>query len=169
MGTERSETVGAVTAEDKIGILKNKIKVLKKMYPHTRSVLLPALHAAQQLYGWLSEDAIEQVSRLAGVTTAEVKGVVTFYSLFKTKPMGRHVIYLCTNVACLIMGAETLEEYLEKAYGISHGETTADGRFSLVIMECIGACDKAPAMLVNDDCHFNISMDNIQQILDNYR
>ncbi|MEO5360889.1 MAG: NADH-quinone oxidoreductase subunit NuoE [Nitrospirota bacterium] len=166
---ETSTSQSTANALDKGGILKNKIKVLKKMYPHTRSVLLPALHAAQQIYGWLSEDAIEQVSRLTGVTTADVKGVITFYSLFKTKPLGRHVIYLCTNVACLIMGAETLEEYIEKTYGISHGETTVDGRFSLVIMECIGACDKAPAMLVNDDCHFNISMDNIQQILDNYR
>lgn len=150
-------------------MLKNKIKVLKKLYPHARSVLLPALYEAQKLYGWLSEDALEDVSRLTGVPSAEVKGVVTFYSLFKMGPLGRNVIYLCTNVSCLIMGADTLEDFLHNTYGLSNGETTADGRFSLVIMECIGACDKAPAMLVNDDCHFNISMDNIREILDNYK
>ncbi|MBF0553751.1 MAG: NADH-quinone oxidoreductase subunit NuoE [Nitrospirae bacterium] len=158
-----------MAAGDKSRRLKDKIKVLKKLYPHTRSVLLPALYAAQELYGWLGEDALEAVSRLTGVPSAEVKGVVTFYSLYKTRPMGRNVIYLCTNVACFIMGANTLEEFLEKTYGLSHGETTADGRFSLVIMECIGACDKAPAMLVNDDCHFNLTIDNIKAILDNYK
>ncbi|WP_420264482.1 NADH-quinone oxidoreductase subunit NuoE [Candidatus Magnetominusculus dajiuhuensis] len=164
-------TIGAADTAvvDKSRRLKDKIKVLKKLYPHTRSVLLPVLYAAQELYGWLSEEALESVSRLTGVPSAEVKGVVTFYSLYKTRPMGRHVIYLCTNVACLIMGADTLEEFLENTYGLSHGGTTADGRFSLVIMECIGACDKAPAMLVNDDCHFNLTIDNIKEILENYK
>ncbi|MCG6551827.1 MAG: NADH-quinone oxidoreductase subunit NuoE [Candidatus Magnetominusculus sp. LBB02] len=154
---------------DKNAILKDKIKELKRLYPQTRSVLLPALHAAEDLYGWLGDDALEQVSMLTGVTTAEVKGVVSFYSLFKTKPHGRHVIYLCTNIACLIMGADTLEEYLQKTYRLSNGETTADGRFSLVIMECIGACDRAPAMLVNDDWHFNLTMENIKEILESYK
>jgi NADH-quinone oxidoreductase E subunit len=155
--------------KDKSGALKDKIRRLKKLYPHTRSTLLPALYAAQEIYGWLGEEALGEVSRLTGVPSAEVKGVVTFYSLYKTRPQGRHVIYLCTNVACMMMGADTLEEFLGGTYGISHGETTQDGRFSLVIMECIGACDKAPAMLVNDDCHYNLSLDNIKEILDNYK
>ncbi|MBF0515825.1 MAG: NADH-quinone oxidoreductase subunit NuoE [Nitrospirae bacterium] len=157
------------TQEDKSQILRDKIKSLKKLYPHTHAVLLPALYAAQELYGWLSDKAIEDVSRHTGMPTAEIKGVVTFYSLFKTRPMGRHIIYLCTNVACLVMGADTLEVYLEKTYGLSNGETTTDGRFSLVIMECIGACDKAPAMLVNDDWHYGLTVDNLKEILDTYK
>jgi len=83
--------------------------------------------------------------------------------------MGRHVIQLCTNIACMLMGAETLVEFLKNKYGLAPGKTTGDGRFTLIIMECIGACATAPAMLVNEDFHENLTKENIVEILERYK
>jgi NADH:ubiquinone oxidoreductase subunit E len=89
--------------------------------------------------------------------------------MYRQKPMGRHLIQLCTNVSCMILGAERLVDFLKSTYGVEPGGVSPDGRFSLVIMECIGACGTAPAMLVNDDFHENLTEKNLQEILEKYR
>ena len=141
---------------------------LRKRYPTAQSTLLPALYAAQKRFGWLSLEALEAVSKELNVPKATVRGVATFYSMYKNRPMGRHVIQLCTNVSCMIFGAERLVDLIKKRYGVEAGATSADDRFSLVIMECIGACGTAPAMLVNTDFHESLTEDNIIKILDGY-
>jgi len=146
-----------------------ELDTIKEKYPTTRAAILPALYIAQEKFGWLSPEAIEEVSSTLNVPKALVRGVSTFYAMYKHKPMGRHLIQLCTNVSCMIFGAETLLELLKNKYGLEPGGTTEDGRFSLVIMECIGACDRAPAMLVNNDFHSNLNDNNITEILEKYK
>jgi NADH-quinone oxidoreductase E subunit len=149
--------------------ITNEIDELLKRYADRRGALLPALYLAQEKAGWLSQEALETVSEVLNLPKATVKGVATFYSMYKHRPMGRHLIQLCTNVACMVLGAERLVDLLEKKYGLRPGGTTEDGRFSLVIMECIGACDRAPAMLVNSDFHADLNENNILEILESYK
>ena len=146
-----------------------EIEEIRGKYPTARAALLPALYVAQREFGWLSSDAYEAVSEILGVPRAVVRGVGTFYAMYKRVPMGRNIVQLCTNVSCMILGAERLADLLGNRYGLEAGGTTADGRFSLVIMECIGACGTAPAMLVNDDFHENLTEKNIEEILERYQ
>jgi len=149
--------------------LKDQIEEVLKRYPERRAALMPALYMAQQEFGYLSQQAYEAVAEILNLPKATVKAVATFYSMYRKKPMGRHLIQLCTNVACMIMGAETLLQQLKNRYNLEPGGTSDDGRFSLIIMECIGACDKAPAMLVDTDFYGNLDQENIFEILERYR
>lgn len=147
----------------------NDLLKLRGKYPTTEATLLPALYLAQNEFGWLSPEAMEFVADTLAIPKATVKGVATFYAMYKNKPMGRHLIQLCTNVTCMLFGAERLVDLLSRKYGVEPGGTSPDNRFSLVIMECIGACDRAPAMLVNDDFHHSLNEENIIEILERYR
>lgn len=146
-----------------------ELKEIRTKYPTARGALLPALYIAQREYGWLSPDAYEAVSEVLGVPKAIARGVGAFYAMYKHTPAGRHVVQLCTNVSCMILGAERLVDLLKSRHGLEPGGTTADGRFSLVIMECIGACGTAPAMLVNDDFYENLTEQSLEDILEKYR
>ena len=149
--------------------LKKEIREDVKKYPSARAASLAALYAAQEEFGYLSPEALKAVSGELGVARATLRGTATFYSMFKHKPMGRHVIRLCTNVSCMLFGAETLVEIIGGIFGVEPGGASADGRFSLEIMECIGACDRGPAMLVDDDEHFNLTAESVIEILDSYK
>lgn len=146
-----------------------ELEEIRTKYPNSRAAVLPALYVAQREYGWLSQEAIEEVSSTLNLPPAFVRGVATFYSMLKHKPMGRHLIQLCTNVSCMLLGAERLIDFIKSKYGIEEGGTTTDGRFSLIIMECIGSCDVAPAMLVDSDFHGNLTQERIEKILDGYK
>jgi NADH-quinone oxidoreductase E subunit len=146
-----------------------EISRISAKYQDARSGLLPALYVVQKEDGWLSPSALTAVSEMLNVPAATVKGVATFYAMFRHKPMGRHLVQLCTNVACMLMGAERLVDLLKEKYGVEPNGTSADGRFSLVIMECIGACATAPAMLVDADFHEDLNEKNILEILEKYR
>jgi NADH-quinone oxidoreductase E subunit len=148
---------------------KKELEEIRLKYPNARAALLPALYLAQREFGWLSPEAYEAVSGLLGVPKAIARGVGTFYAMYKHKPMGRNIVQLCTNVSCMILGAEKLADFLKNKYGLEPGGTSPDGRFSLVIMECIGACGTAPAMLVNDDFYENLTEKYIEEILEKYR
>jgi NADH-quinone oxidoreductase E subunit len=146
-----------------------EIEGIKARYPEPKGALLPALYVAQREFGWLSEEAMLCVSEALGLPPAVVRGTASFYSMFKDRPMGRNLIQLCTNVSCMIMGAEKLVDFLKKKYGLEPGGTTEDGRFSLVLMECIGACGTAPAMLVNTDFYDSLTEQKIEEILTKYK
>ena len=146
-----------------------EIEVIRTKYPNSRAALLPAISVAQREFGWLSPEAYEAVADLLGVPKATVRGVATFYAMYKQKPMGKHLIQFCTNVSCMILGAEKLVDFLKNKYGVEPGGVSPDGRFSLVIMECIGACGTAPAMLVNDDFYENLTEKNLEEILGKYQ
>lgn len=142
---------------------------IKAKYPTARAALLPAIYVAQREFGWLTADAYEAVADVLGMPRAIARGVGTFYAMYKNVPKGRNVVQLCTNVSCMILGAEKLVDFLKNKYGLEPGGTTPDNRFSLVIMECIGACGTAPAMLVNDDFYENLTEKYIEEILEKYK
>ena len=119
--------------------------------------------------GYLKEEALALVANTSGLPKARVKGVASFYSMLHLNPTGRHIIRLCNNVACMIMGAERLVDMLRLRYGLQPDGTTQDGRFTLVIMECIGACGTAPAMLVDNDFYQNLTEETIVNILEGYK
>lgn len=146
----------------------DEINELKRKYDDERFCLLPALYLFQRECGWLSPEALERVGELLNVPKATVKSTSTFYAMFRHQPMGRHLIQLCTNVSCMIMGGERLLDILRARYGLEPNTTTPDGRFSLLIMECIGACDTAPAMLVDTDLCGDLTEENIVGILEGY-
>lgn len=146
-----------------------EIEGIKAKYPDSRGALLPALYIAQKKLGWLSLEAMKAVADALNLPESDVRGTASFYSMFRLKPAGRNLIQLCTNVSCMILGAEHLQDLLKERYGLLPGSTTEDGRFSLVIMECIGACGTAPAMLVNTDFHENLTENNITEILERYK
>jgi NADH-quinone oxidoreductase E subunit len=163
---------GKVGNREKIMFSETAIKEIEEIrvkYPNSRAALLPAIYVAQREFGWLSPEAYEAVADLLSVPKATVRGVATFYAMYKQKPMGRHLIQLCTNVSCMILGAEKLADFLKSRFGVEPGGMSPDGRFSLVIMECIGACGTAPAMLVNDDFYENLTEKYIEEILEKYK
>jgi NADH-quinone oxidoreductase E subunit len=155
--------------EQVTGGLQSRIEGLFSIYPNKRAALMIALHFAQKETGWLSNEAIELVSESIGIPKAMVKGVASFYTHYRHLPSGRNLIQLCTNVSCMLFGAERVADILAERYSLVPGSTSTDGRFSLQIMECIGACDKAPAMLVNEDLHCGFDETTIHEILGLYK
>ena len=149
--------------------VEKEIQDIRDKYPDRQSALLPALYVAQREYGWLSQEAMESVAHALNLPAAFVRGTASFYSMYRHKPVGRNVIQICTNVSCMIFGAEKLVDLIRKKYGVEPGGISEDGRFSLVIMECIGACGTAPAMLVNTDFHENLTESNLEDILAKYK
>lgn len=130
--------------------------------------LMPALYLVQEKFGWLDSPAISLVANTLGVPEATARGVATFYSMFRFAPVGRHVIQLCSNVTCMVTGAGDILDFLSKQYGLEPGGTTQDRRFSLVIMECIGSCGSAPAALIDNDLHENLSAESLAEVLERY-
>jgi NADH-quinone oxidoreductase subunit E len=118
-------------------------------YPHTRSALLPLLYLAQEQEGYVTDDAMAHIAELLDLSSAEVFGTASFYTMFKREPVGRHLISICTNIACLIDGAYELLEHAEDTLGIKAGITSDDGEFTLEEVECLALCDKAPCLQVN--------------------
>ncbi|HXM78397.1 MAG TPA: NADH-quinone oxidoreductase subunit NuoE [Thermoanaerobaculia bacterium] len=119
-------------------------------YPTKQAALLPVLWVAQETWGWISREAAEEVARILELSPAHVDGVLTFYTMYNLRPVGKHLIQVCTSISCHLAGAEKLIEHCQKRLGIGLEETTADGKFSLVEVECIAGCDRAPSILVND-------------------
>ena len=117
-------------------------------YPVPKSALIPLLHLAQEQDGYLTDDAMEHIAELVGVTPAEVLGTCSFYEMFKREPVGDYVVNVCTNISCMLLGGEELLHHLEHRLGIKAGDTTPDGKFTLEDVECIAACTEAPCLQV---------------------
>jgi NADH-quinone oxidoreductase subunit E len=129
--------------------------------------LLAALYLAQEQYGWLSPEAIQRVSARLNLQPGKVMSAASFYSLFKLKPQGIYVIQVCEGLSCyLVGGAEPLIEYLSERLGIPPGETSADGRFTLEVVQCLAACGSAPALRVNDDIYENMTLETIDELIE---
>ena len=145
---------------------RDQLAELRKRYPTTEAVLLPALHIAQRLCGgWLPDEAIQAVAQELELPESKVYGVVTFYDLFHQNPVGRHRIRVCTNLSCQIRGAEEIMEVLHKELGVGEEEVTPDGRCSYVHFECLGSCDTAPMMMVDEEYKENLTPMRVREIL----
>ena len=127
-----------------------------------------ALKIIQEHRGWVSDEAIQDVSVLLDMTPDELDAIATFYSLIFRRQVGRHVILICDSVSCWVMGYEKILGRMKKRLGIELGETTSDGRFSLLPVACIGVCDHAPAMIIDKDIHRNLNEEMIDGILSRY-
>jgi len=131
-----------------------------------RSAVMAALRIVQdQNGGWISSELIDAVAAYLEMSSMAVYEVATFYSMYELKPVGRHKICLCTNVSCMLCGSDNILAYLQKRLGIGFGETTADGRFSLKEVECLGACGGAPMMQIHNTYYENLTPDRIDEIL----
>lgn len=130
--------------------------------------LIPVLHQAQELYGYLPKELQDYVAEALGIPQSTVYGVVTFYSFFTTKPRGRHRIGLCLGTACYVRGNAKNLERLSRELGVSAGESTADLRYSLEVCRCIGMCSKAPAIMIGKSVHANVQPDKVAEILSQY-
>jgi NADH-quinone oxidoreductase subunit E len=144
---------------------RDDIEALRWRYPVARSALIPALLRAQDEIGWVPPDAMAEVAALLGISVEAVAEVASFYSLIFTEPVGKHVIQLCTNVSCMLAGSDTIREHLERRLGIRPGQTTADGRFTLRIAECLAACEEAPCMIVDEDRYPRLTPGRVDEIL----
>ena len=142
-----------------------------KRYPpeQRRSAVLPALYLAQYQQGYITANAIRYIAELLGITRADVEDVVSYYTMFYTRPVGKYVVNVCRTLSCAINGAERVTEALTAKLGIKPGETDASGTFTLMEVECLGACDRAPAVMVNDSWHECLKPEDVSRLVDDIR
>jgi NADH-quinone oxidoreductase E subunit len=133
-----------------------------------RNALIPVLHKAQEIFGFLPPDVQQHVADALGIPASEVLGVVTFYHYFTMQPRGRHTVNVCLGTACYVRGAKKVMEALCHELGVKMGETTPDRRFSLTAQRCFGACGLAPVVMVNEDVHGRVTPKKIASILAKY-
>jgi NADH-quinone oxidoreductase E subunit len=148
-----------------------RLEEIATHYPpeRRRSALLPALYLVQQQQGHISRRAMEHVAQVIGCTPAEVEDVVSYYSMFYSKPVGRYVLQVCRTLSCALNGAERVTDVLSRKLGIKPGETDAEGLFTLIEVECLGACDRAPVVLVNDHWHECLRPEDAERLVDDLR
>ena len=142
---------------------------LVTLYPVKRSALVPMLLYAQDEIGYISDAVVAEVAQRIGITELDVRNVVSYYSLMRTKPVGKYHVQVCTNISCMLRGGNELLHHCSQRLGIGHKQTTPDGLFSLEEVECIGACSWAPAVQVNYDYHENLTPESMDKVLDQYR
>jgi NADH-quinone oxidoreductase subunit E len=148
---------------------KKEIEHELTLFPYSQAACVEALKIVQRRRGWVSDENIKDIAAILGMTPEELDGVATFYNLIYRRPVGRHVILMCDSVSCWIMGYERVRTCAKQALGIAPGETTADGRFTLLPVPCLGTCDKAPAMMVGDDLHTNVAPEKFEAVLAPYK
>jgi len=145
---------------------KAEIQRIRDEYPDPQSALLPALHLAQKEYGgWLPEAALTEVAELMALPLTQVAAAASFYTMFNRRPVGKHLIQVCTNISCSLLGAEHLLDHIGRKLGIKPGKTTKDGRFSLLEVECLGSCGTAPVMQIDETNYERLTNERIDEIL----
>ena len=149
--------------------IKQEIEAyIKEQCPNRRGACIEAMKIVQRHRGWLSDESIRDIAEFLNMTPEDLDGVATFYNHLFRKPVGRHVIWICDSVSCWIMGYEGILEHLQSLLGVKVGETTPDGRFTLLPIQCLGACDHAPALLIDNDLHEDLTPQKFDEILGKY-
>ena len=143
-----------------------RVDAIVAKYPHPKAAMLPVLWEVQKAAGHIDTASEAWIASRLGVSPALVHGCVTFYTMYKQCPSGRHHVQVCTTLSCMLRGSDELVAYLEKRFGIKVGETTKDGKFSLVRVERLGSCDTAPMFQLNDDYHENLTLEKVDRILE---
>lgn len=142
-----------------------EIKEMLTQYPEKESAIKDILWLAQDKYGWVSPEIMEYVAKLLEITPSKVEGVVTFYTMFYKKPVGKYHIQVCTNVSCMLREGIKIYKYLSEKYNIGNMEVTSDGKFSLEEVECMGACGGAPMIALNKQYYENMTIEKIDELL----
>jgi len=138
-------------------------------YPNREAVCIDAMLIVQRHRGWVSDEAIRDIAEMLGMSTADLDGVASFYNLIRRKPVARHVALICDSVSCWIMGCERVRDQLCARLGTTLGGSTADGRFTLLPIVCLGACDHAPVVMIDGDLHTDVDDERIDAILEGYQ
>ena len=146
-----------------------RARQLLELYPHRRSALIPLCHLAQEQDGWLTPEAVDEIAELVGLSAAEVLGTASFYEMLHTEPVGRYVVSVCTNIACMLRGAYELLDHIQDELGIRVGATSADGTFTLEETECIADCGRAPCLAVNHRFVGDVTPDSFDALVADLR
>lgn len=136
------------------------------LYERRQAACIEALRIVQRHRGWVSDDALKDIAAALEMSATELDGIATFYNLVYRRPVGRHVIHLCDSVSCWIVGYDRLRDHLKSKLNVDLGGTTDDSRFTLLTVPCLGTCDHAPAMLIDDDLHRDLDPDRLAEIVD---
>jgi NADH-quinone oxidoreductase subunit E len=147
--------------------IRQRIRDKFSQYPDKRAVTLPALHIVQDELRCVPVEAVREIAELLELHPAEVHDTMSFYGFFRDerRPLGRHRVWVCRSLSCMLRGGEELLAELCQKYGVKPGETTADGKITLEFAECLGACEGAPCVLVNDECHMNLTPERAETLL----
>lgn len=145
---------------------KKKIEEIVARYPQKEAAILPILHITQQEFGSISAEEEKLVARILGIKPISVRELVTFYTMFSEKSLGKYHIQVCSNLSCSLLGAGNFVDYLVEKLGIEPGETTPDKKFTLSTVECLGACERAPCMLINFNYYGEMDPKKVDEILD---
>jgi len=143
----------------------DKINDAIKRYPDKQAAVMPALWIAQEQNGWISNEVMQEIAKVLEINPEDVLGVVTFYTMYHQEPVGKYHLQVCTNVSCMLRGAYGIYETVKKSLGIENMQVTADKKFSLEEVECMGSCGSAPMIAVNEDYYENLTVEKIEEIL----
>jgi NADH-quinone oxidoreductase subunit E len=160
------------TAEHDSGLSAEDVSAVQgfaRQYEDKRAACIEALMAVQRRHRWISDRKLQEIAVLLDMAPDELDGVATFYNLLFRRPVGRHVIMVCDSVSCWLMGHDALLARLQERLAIERGQTTLDGRFTLLPIVCLGHCDHAPAMLIDDDLHGDVDPERLECLLERYR
>ena len=146
-----------------------RIEDARKKYPTALAAVMPVVYIAQEQNGYITNEAMEEIANVLGIDKVNVLSVVTFYTMYHTKPMGKYHIQVCTNVSCMLRGAYEIWDDVKGKLGIDHMQVTADGKYSLEEVECMGACGYAPMIAVNEDYFENLSKEKVLEIIDSLK
>ena len=143
----------------------DKVNEAIKRYPEKQAAVMPALWIAQEQNGWISNEVMHEVATILEISPEDVLGVVTFYTMYHQKPMGKFHLQVCTNVSCMLRGAYELYENVKKNLDIDNMQVTTDQKFSLEEVECMGSCGTAPMIAVNEDYYENLSVEKLNKLI----
>ena len=144
------------------------IKEFIHHYPHARAASLDSLKIVQKRNGWVDDAQVNAIANMLDIPVTDIDGVATFFNRIYRQPVGRHVILICDSVACYLTGYEALSNAFRQQLGIEYGQTTADGRFTILPICCLGNCDKGPAVLIDEDTYGPVQPDEVAQLLELY-
>ncbi|HEX3034193.1 MAG TPA: NADH-quinone oxidoreductase subunit NuoE [Thermodesulfobacteriota bacterium] len=148
------------------GEARERIKEIISRYETKQSALIPVLKEVQRQNGWLSQEAMTEVAEILDIPPSSIQNVATFYTMFFTQPVGKHVIWLCRTLPCALRGAEQIEHYISEKLGVHTGENTPDGKITFLEAECLASCGTAPVMLVDDDLYDNLTKGKIDELIE---
>lgn len=148
---------------------RHEIEHAMEHYEDPRAASIDALKTVQQHRGWVSDAAVDAIAAVLGIPASDVDGVATFYNRIYRRPVGRHVISVCDSIGCFLTGYEDVKAELQKQLGVEYGRTTADGRFTLLPICCLGNCDKGPALMIDDDTHGPVAPADVAALLEQYK
>ncbi len=137
--------------------------------PYRKAACIEALKIVQNKTGWISDEQLFEIAEYLQMSTEELDSVATFYNLIFRKPVGRNIILLCDSISCYVMGYEKIYDHLKSVLQIKFGETTSDGRFTLLPNPCLGTCDCAPALMINSNLYRNLNAEKLNEILEDYK